>query len=87
MLCFVVAEVALLLALRYFRGVGIPAAALLLNIGAGTSLMMALRAELKAQGWMFIAVWLVVALFFHLADLAYRYWAARQPAKPVELTR
>ena len=73
MLGFVALEILLLLGLRWWRGFGIPPLALLLNIGAGTSLMLALGAELKGFDWTIIAAFLLSALFFHLADLGYRF--------------
>ena len=56
---------------RRARG-GISPWALLANLGAGGSLMLALRAALTGAGWTWIATWLVAALVFHLADLAQR---------------
>ncbi|MEM1436213.1 MAG: hypothetical protein AAGG11_19330 [Pseudomonadota bacterium] len=79
MLVFVAVEVIVLLALYQFRGFGLPPLALLLNIGAGTSLMLALRSTLYGHDWPVIAVWLLSALAFHVSDLAYRFRAAAQP--------
>ena len=76
MLAFVAVEVIALIGLYRFRGIGIPPVALLLNIGAGTSLMLALRSTLYGHGWPAIALWLVSALVFHCSDLAYRFRAA-----------
>lgn len=78
MLVFVAVEVIVLFGLYRFRSVGIPPIALLLNIGAGTSLMLALRSTLYGHGWPMIALWLVSALIFHVSDLAYRFRAAAQ---------
>ena len=73
MLIFVVVEVALLLAIWRLTGRGIAPLALLTNIGAGGSLMLALRADLTGAGWTWIAVFLVLALIFHVADLSVRW--------------
>lgn len=76
MLLFVAVEVALLVALYRFRGFGISPLALILNIGAGTSLMLALRSSLYGHSWTVIAVWLLCSLAFHSGDLWYRIRAA-----------
>ena len=73
MLIVVVVEVIALLSYRAITGRGIPPAALLLNIGAGGSLMLALGATLKGYGWQTVAVLLVAALGFHVADLWQRW--------------
>ncbi len=73
MLAFFVLEVA---ALLIFRGRQIRFLPLLANIGAGGSLMLALRASLTEAGWTWIAVWLIAALVFHVADLNYRLRSA-----------
>lgn len=73
MLCFVAVEVLVLIALYRLRGFGIAPTALLLNIGAGTSLMLALRSTLYGHDWLIVALWLIAALVFHVSDLAYRF--------------
>lgn len=73
MLIFVVIEVALLLAVWRLTGRGIAPLPLLSNIGAGGSLMLALRADLSGAGWTWVAAFLVLALVFHVADLAVRW--------------
>ncbi|MEM7081563.1 MAG: hypothetical protein AAF465_02435 [Pseudomonadota bacterium] len=73
MLAFVVVEVVILLALWHRKGRGVPPRALLLNVGAGGSLMLALGAVLKGFGTAAIAACLVLALVFHLADLLSRW--------------
>ena len=73
MLGFFVLEIA---ALMLFRGRQIRFLPLLANIGAGGSLMLALRASLTEAGWTWIAVWLIAALVFHVADLNYRLRSA-----------
>lgn len=70
---FVALEVIALLAWRARTGGGIPAASLLANIGAGGSLMLALRAALVGSGTGVIAAWLLAALACHVADLALRW--------------
>ena len=73
MLLFVAVEVTLLIAYWWRTGRGIDPLSLLLNIGAGTSLMFALRSELLSQGWQVLAAWLICSLFFHGADLVRRF--------------
>ena len=75
MLAVFVLEIA---ALRLFRGKQIQLLPLLANIGAGGSLMLALRAALTEAGWMWIAAWLIAALVFHVWDLSYRLRPAAQ---------
>lgn len=43
------------------------------SIGAGAALLLAMRAALLAQAWPIMAVWLVVALCCHVADLQMRW--------------
>ena len=73
MLLFIVIEVAMILLIRRLTGGGIGAVPLLVNIGAGGSLMLALRADLTGAEWTWIAVFLVSALVFHVSDLAIRW--------------
>lgn len=73
MLLFVVLEVAVLLAWRFKSGRGIAPLPLLTNIGAGVSLMLALRAQLTDAGWMAVAGFLVLSLVFHVSDLVLRW--------------
>ena len=73
MLAFIVLEIVALLLIRRFTGSGIATLPLLTNIGAGTSLMLALRADLTDAGWTWIAFFLVAALVFHVSDLAQRW--------------
>ena len=79
MLAFVVLEVSALLAYRYLTGRGIAAVPLLSNIGAGVSLMLALRAQLTGAGWMAVAGFLLLSLVFHVTDLVVR-WRLENPA-------
>ncbi len=73
MLAVVLLEVLLLLWWWRSRRTGVPPVALLVNVGAGSSLMMALRAALMDQGTLAIAVCLVSSLVFHTADLVVRW--------------
>jgi len=50
---------------------------ILWNLAAGAALAMALRAALLASPWVHIACWLLIALGFHLGDLAVR-WSMRR---------
>ena len=75
MLAVFVLEIAGLLV---FRGKQIRLLPLLANIGAGGGLMLALRAALTDAGWVWIALWLIAALAFHVWDLSYRL----RPAAP-----
>ncbi len=58
---------------RRATGGGIAFVPLILNIGAGGSLALSLRAALTEAGFEMIATWLVAALFFHVADQARRW--------------
>ena len=73
MLALVALEFLGLLFYRRLRGGGVAAVPLLANIGAGGSLMMALRASLTGGSVPQVAVWLVAALVFHVLDLALRW--------------
>ena len=73
MAAFVALEIVTLILYWYRRRRGVPPVPLLLNIGAGGSLMLALRAALSDGGSGAIAAWLLAALLFHLADLAQRW--------------
>lgn len=73
MLAFIVLEIVALMLIRRYTGGGIATWPLLTNIGAGTSLMLALRADLTGAGWTWIAFFLVAALVFHVSDLAQRW--------------
>jgi hypothetical protein len=55
---------------------GASTAAWLANFSAGAGLLMSLRAALIGSPWQIVAIWLLLALFAHLADLKIR-WAAR----------
>ena len=70
---FVALEVVVLLAFWRRTGRGVPPASLLLNLGAGGSLMLAFRAVLLGSGALVAAAWLLASLVFHVADLARRW--------------
>lgn len=70
---FVALEVVLLLALWHRHGRGVPPRALLLNIGAGGSLMLALYTVATGAGATATALCLLGSLVFHVADLAQRW--------------
>ena len=78
MLAFVALEIVVLLIYRARTGRGIPALPLLLNIGAGGCLMLALRATVAEAGWQWIAACLIGALVFHVADLGQRWSGAER---------
>ncbi len=73
MVAFVVIEFVLLLLWRARSGHGIAPAALLVNLCAGGSLMLALGSVLKGYNWQVTAALLVTALVFHVADLRQRW--------------
>lgn len=73
MLLFVLLEIAALLMWHRRTGRGIAPRALLLNVGAGVSLMLALRTVLTGAPWTWTAACLIGALFFHVADLGQRW--------------
>ena len=73
MVLFLGMEIVAITLYRSARGGGIPLLPLLLNIGAGGSLMLALRASLTDAGWQWVAVFLVSSLVFHAADQGQRW--------------
>ena len=75
MLVFVVLEIVVVLTIRQRRGGGVPSLPLLINIGAGGSLMLALRVSLTGGGWHLLAAFLVAALVFHVLDISLRWEA------------
>lgn len=50
----------------------LPLTGLLLNLAAGASLLLALRAVLTGASWVVVGAWLAVALFSHTGDLIQR---------------
>ena len=73
MVLFIGMEIVAVTLYRSATGGGIPMLPLLLNIGAGGSLMLALRASLTDAGWHWIAAFLILALVFHAADQTQRW--------------
>jgi hypothetical protein len=47
----------------------------MVNFGAGAALLLALRAALRGSEWQPVALWLLIALGFHVWDL----WLRRRP--------
>ena len=64
------------LAARRF-GVRIPRLELVANLGAGAALLFALRGALLALPWTHTALWLMVALSFHLMESGLRWSRGR----------
>lgn len=73
MVLFIGMEIVAITLYRSVSGGGIPMLPLLLNIGAGGSLILALRASLTDAGWTWVAAFLVLSLVFHAADQAQRW--------------
>lgn len=73
MIAFVVVEVVLLLVYERATGRGVAPYSLLVNVGAGGSLMLALRAVFSGSNWALIAACLVAALVFHTLDIVQRW--------------
>ncbi len=73
MLVFIFVEIVVLSLIRQRRGGGIAALPLIVNIGAGGSLMVALRFALGDGGWLAITACLLAALVFHVADIRLRW--------------
>ena len=78
MIAFVIIEVVVLLVYWRVRGRGVAPYSLLVNIGAGGSLMLALRAVMSDASWAAVAACLVSSLVFHSLDTVDR-WQARTP--------
>jgi len=74
--CFVLLEALLLLWLWRARGVGIAPRALLGSLASGACLMLAIAAAASDAPWQHVALWLLLSLLAHLADLALR-WGRR----------
>jgi len=51
----------------------VPFGGLVLNLAAGASLLLALRAVLTGADWRIIGIWLGLAFIAHLADLGFRF--------------
>jgi hypothetical protein len=81
MLICVIAEVLLILIYWKRTGRGIATRPLLLNAGAGVSLMLSLRVCLTDGNWAWVVVFLLTALVFHIADLGQRW--SRTPGSDI----
>lgn len=79
-LLLMLAEALVLIALAQVWRARLPLAGLLSNLAAGAFLILALRAVLTESGWLVAGVWLTMALFAHVVDLAQRF--RRQAQKP-----
>ena len=73
MLIALIVEVTAIQAYRLRSGGGIALLPLLLNLGAGGSLMLALRALLTNANWLWVGMFLSSALLFHVADIVQRW--------------
>ena len=73
MLVVVAIEVVALIAYRVATRRGLSVASIVLNIGAGGSLMVALKLLYDQAGWQLVAAALVASLVFHTADLVHRW--------------
>jgi nitroreductase len=72
-LLVLVLESAGVIAFHRRTGRGPSPSRVLSNAAAGGTLLLALRASLVGQGWLWIAAWLLAALFAHVTDLALRW--------------
>ncbi len=73
MIVFVIIEVVLLLGYERATGRGVAPYSLLVNVGAGGSLMLALRAVFSEADWTIVAGCLVASLVFHTLDIRQRW--------------
>ena len=73
MLVVIALEIAALIGYRVVTGKGLSVPSIILNVGAGGSLMVALKLLYDGVGWQLIAAALVASLFFHTGDLVYRW--------------
>ncbi len=71
-LAITIVELVVLLVLRRRKASGAAAASLLANVGAGLSLMLAVRAALVGAAWPWLAACLAAAGAAHVADLTLR---------------
>lgn len=80
MIAFVIVEIVFLLIYERRTGRGVAPYSLLVNVGAGGSLMLGLRAVFSDADWTIIAACLVAALVFHTLDIIQRWQSG--PAEP-----
>lgn len=71
-LLLILAEALVIFVLGRVTSLRLPVCGLLLNLAAGASLLMALRAVLSDSGWMVTGIWLSCALIAHAGDLTLR---------------
>lgn len=81
MLAVIALEVIVLCAYRAKTGRGLSIASILLNVGAGGSLMVALKWVLTDADWTLVAAALIASLVFHVTDLATRWREHAQRAE------
>lgn len=70
---FMVLEVLILALYRRIAGGGIGTPDLLANIAAGACMLLALRAALTGQSWVWVAAALSASLLAHLFDISRRW--------------
>jgi CBS-domain-containing membrane protein len=75
-------ELGVLTLLRLRTRRGLTAIELVVSLGAGAALLMALRAALLGAPWQHVAPWLAAALVAHLVDLKLR-WNPRRSDESV----
>ncbi|MEE4639693.1 MAG: hypothetical protein V2J42_13225 [Wenzhouxiangella sp.] len=71
-LALMVIEAAVVCGFAFASRLRVPVAGLLLNLGAGACLLLALRSVATGAGWMAAGFWLSVALVAHVGDLFLR---------------
>ena len=76
-LVFMLFEAIVLIIVRMKTRSGLGAVDLLVSMGAGAALLMALRAVIRGNVWQYLVFWLMVALVFHVWDLT-RRWTTRR---------
>ena len=76
-LAFVMMEAVLLLTIRKRTGRGGRPLPLIANLAAGAFLMLAIRAALLDQTWIWISLFMLLALIAHLLDIGGRFLVSR----------
>lgn len=77
-LALMLLEAAVLLIIGRTSRRGLPPLQLMVNLGAGAALLLALRAALLGAPWQHISLWLIAALIAHVIDLHYRWNIAQR---------
>ncbi len=77
MLAVIAVEVAVLIGYRIVKKRGLSIASIVLNVGAGGSLMVALKLLYDGASWQIIAAALVASAVFHAGDVVYRWRQAQ----------